>query len=172
MPAYRTAANTYARFTYSYRSTGGLENTAGAASQILVPTRIVVPPIPLVTDLYGIEEVAAGTVYDDLPAGTILLSGTKTESLSHDAARSGTIVLSGTRTESLSHDSTRSGTILLAGAITESKAYTETRTGTIVLAGAISESWSHDASRRGESSPPARRRRPCRPRPLRSRRGR
>ena len=64
MPAYRTAATTYARFSYSYRGTGVLADTAGAASQTLVPTRQAPVPGVLPEFIFGVEEIGVGAVVE------------------------------------------------------------------------------------------------------------
>lgn len=83
-------------------------------------------------------------VYNDSPSGTVLGSGTRTESYSHSPTPSGTALGSGTRSESLAHSSNPTGTVLASGSITESwyveTIYTDEPAGTILASGSVVES--------------------------------
>ena len=116
---------------------------------------IVIPPAGIIFNDSGSGSIVlSGTSTEsasaaDSGSGSIVLSGTKSESASANDSRSGTIALSGTSTESASGSGSGSGTITLSGAKTESAVYTDSRVGTITLSGTSTRSSSASDSQTG-----------------------
>lgn len=96
----------------------------------------------------------AATTYNDAPAGSLTITGTRTESRVFEDTRSGTLALSGTRSESKAYADSTSGSAVVSGVSTDAllHGYTDAPTGGIAASGAVTSTRSYTDPASGQTT--------------------